>query len=80
MQRRDAEDRRSAQAVEITIAVLLGGSIALVPSVVLWLVGRFADLGGPGWDAARQAVQWVTIVIGAAVAVRWLLRAHRRGL
>jgi hypothetical protein len=80
MQRPDAQDRRSAQAVEITIAVLLGGLVAVVPSVVLWLVGRFADLGGPGWDAARQAVQWVTIAVGAAVAVWWLLRAHRRGL
>jgi hypothetical protein len=72
--------RRDAQAVEITIAVLLGGLIAVVPSVVLWLVGRFADLGGPGWDAARQAVQWVTIVVGAAVAVWWLRRAGRKGL
>jgi hypothetical protein len=76
----DAQVRRDAQTVEIAAAALLGGLVAIVPGVVLWLVGLLAGISGPGWDSAQSAVQLVAIVVGAAVTVGWLLRARRRGL
>jgi hypothetical protein len=76
----DAEVRREARTVEIGTAVVLGGLIAVVPSVVLWLVGLLARVGGPGWDSASRAVELASVVVGAAVAIWWLLRARRRGL
>jgi hypothetical protein len=80
MESGDAEVRREARTVEIGTAVVLGGLIAVVPSVVLWLVGLLARIGGSGWDSASRAVLLVSVVIGAAVAIWWLLRARRRGL
>jgi hypothetical protein len=76
----DAEVRREARTVEIGTAVVLGGVIAVVPTVVLWLVGLLARISGPGWDSAGDAVQWASVAVGAAVAIWWLLRARRRGL
>jgi hypothetical protein len=76
----DAEARREARTVEIGSAVVLGGLIALVPNVALWLVGLLAHAGGPGWEAVGRAVLLVSAAAGAAVAVWWLLRARRRGL
>jgi hypothetical protein len=76
----EREARREARIVEIALAVLLGGAIAVVPGVALWLAGHVADLGGPGWDTVRSTVQLVTLVAGAAVAVWWLVGARRKGL
>ena len=76
----DAEVRREARTVEIGTAVVLGGLVAVVPSVALWLVGLVAHATGPGWEAASRAVLLASSVVGAAVAIWWLLRARRRGL
>lgn len=59
------EARREARIVEITLAVFLGAVIAVVPSVVLWLVGRALDVSGPGWATTRQTAFIVTVVAGA---------------
>jgi uncharacterized membrane protein len=76
----DAEVRREVRTVEIGTALLLGGLIAVVPSVVLWLVGLLVGVGSAGWDSARRAVPLAAIAVGVAVAVWWLLWARRRGL
>ena len=66
--------------MEIALAALVGGAIAVLPSVVLWLVGHLAGFGGPGWDTVQSATRLVTLVVGAAVAIWLLVRARRRGL
>jgi Sec-independent protein secretion pathway component TatC len=76
----DAQVRRDARTVEIATAVLLGGLIAVVPTITLCLVGLVSGVGGSGWDSARRWVLVVAIVVGAAVSVWWLLRARGRGL
>jgi hypothetical protein len=74
------EARREARIVEISLAVFLGSAIVVVASVVLWLVGLAPDVGGPVWATTRQTTFQVSVVIGVAVVVWWLLRARRRGL
>ncbi len=76
----DPQVRRDARTVEIAVAVLLGGLIAVVPNVALWLAGLAVGVEDPGWDSTRQTVLIATIVIGVAVAAGWLFRARRRGL
>ncbi len=74
------EARRDARIVEITLAVLLGVAVVVVPSVVLWLVGLALDLDSPGWDTARRLTFDVAVVVGGVVVIWWLLHARRRGL
>ncbi len=76
----EREARRDARTVEIALALLVGGAIAVVPSVVVWLIGYLAGFGGPGWDAVQSATQLATLVAGAAAVVWLLVRARRRGL
>jgi len=76
----DAGARSELQAVEIGAAVLVGGLIAIVPTIAMWLMGRTAGLTGPGWASATDMVQVVSIVVGIAVVVWRLVRARRCGL
>jgi hypothetical protein len=75
-----SEVRGDARTVEITLSVVIGSVIAVVPSVALWLVGHIAGFGGPGWESAQRVTLLAGIVVGAAVSTWWLLRARRRGL
>ena len=76
----DPQVRRDARTVEIAVAVFLGGLVAVVPNVALWLAGLAVGVEDPGWDSTRQTVMIATIVVGAVVAGAWLFRARRRGL
>ncbi len=72
----DVVEDRDARAVEITLALLLGVAVAVLPRVALWLVGRMWGLSGPGWIAAKDTVQLVALLAGAAVTVGWLVRSR----
>lgn len=76
----DPQVRRDMRTVVITRAVLLGGLIALGPSVLLWLLFRVTGADRREWAAVISTVQWAAIVAGVAVMLFVLLRAHRRGL
>ena len=76
----DVEARREVRTLEIAGAVFLGGGIAVVASLALWLVGALAGMSGPDWNSARHAVEWFAIVAGSGVAIWRLLRARRMGL
>lgn len=69
-----------ARIVEISTALFLGIVVLAVPNVAVWVVGLILDVRGTGWATIRRVTFAITIVVGAVVAIWWLLRARRRGL
>lgn len=70
------EGRRDARTVEITLALLLGATVAVLPMVAMWLAGRAWGMSGPDWSAAKDTVDLAAVLAGAAVTVGWLVRSR----
>lgn len=75
-----SEGRREARTVEITLAVVLGVAVVVVPTVGAWLLGWALALTGPGWQSAQKALLVGATVLGVCTTLWWLVRAGRRGL
>lgn len=75
-------DRRpkSAQTIEIAIAVALGFAIALVPGFILDLVGFIFNLRNPIWESVQQTTARITLLLGIAVVIWRLSKARSKGL
>lgn len=71
---RTAKDERT---VAITVALVLGALVVVLPAVTVWLVSK-ADWGGGDWSDAKQAVHVASLLAGAAVTGRWLVRSERK--
>lgn len=76
----ESREQRERRSVEISAALFVGAVVGVAVVAGLLGFGWWAAPPRELWDPIAQASRPLGFALGAAVTLRWLVRARRRGV